>query len=284
MRALLEFIAKYYHWAVFTALEVIAITLLLRFNNYQGSVWLTTANTVVGTAQQWHNEAIRFIHLGQVNADLMRRNLRLEQNVEFLQAQLDSVTHDSTAAERLQAQRLRPLDIIPAKVITNSVLRRNNLITINRGRRDGIEPEQGVVSGTGIVGIIYMVSDHFSIVMPLLNSHSSISCALRGTRYFGYLRWDGTDPLFCYLDDIPRHARFRVGDIVETSGNGSIFPRGLFVGRVAAIENSDDGLSYKLRIHLGINFSRLADVAVIRQEFQPEVRELEQKADSAMAR
>ena len=284
MRALLEFIVKYYHWAVFVALEVIAVTLLFRFNNYQGSVWLTTANTIVGTAHAWENEAIRFVHLGQTNAELMQRNLRLEQNVNFLQGQLDSLLHDSTASERLLARRLRDIDFIQAKVITNSVLRRNNLITINAGALEGVKPEQGVVCGTGIVGIVYMVSDHFSIVMPLLNSHSSISCALRGTGYFGYLRWDGEDPFFCYLDDIPRHARFKVGDIVETSGFGSVFPRGLFVGRVSAIENSDDGLSYKLRIHLGINFSRLDDIAVIRQAFQPELHELEQKADSAMAR
>lgn len=284
MRALLEFIVKYYHWAVFAVLEIIAITLLLRFNNYQGSVWLTTANSVVGTAQEWHHEAIRFVHLGQTNAELMRRNLRLEQNVAFLHAQLDSLMHDSTATERLQASRLRGMDIIQAKVVTNSVLHRNNLVTINVGSRDGVKPEMGVVCGTGIVGIVYMVSDHYSIVLPLLNSHSNISCALRGTRYFGCLRWDGNDPFYCYLDDIPRHARFKVGDIVETSGNGSIFPRGLFVGRVKAIENSDDGLSYKLRIHLGINFARLDNVAVIRQEFQPELRELEQQADSAMTR
>ena len=282
MRALLEFIAKYYHWFVFVALEVISITLLFRFNNYQSSVWFTTANTAVGTAQAMEQEAIRFVHLGQTNAELTRRNLQLEQDNKILRDLIDSLQHDSTASERALAQRLRGIDMLSANVVTNSVLRRDNLITINVGAVDGVQPEQGVVCGTGIVGITYMVSDHFTIVMPLLNRRSSISCALRDTGYFGYLRWDGKDPFFCYLEDIPRHARFKVGDIVETSGFGSVFPRGLFVGRVSAIENSDDGLSYKLRVHLGINFSRLDDVSVIRQAFQPEIQELEQKADSTM--
>ena len=283
MRALLEFIAKFYHWLVFVALEVAATMLIFRFNNYQGSVWLTTANTVVGTLDSWEREAIRFVHLGQANTELTRRNLRLEQNVAFLRARLDSLTHDSTVSERLHSQRMEGVDMLQARVITNSVLRRNNLITINVGAADGVEPEQGVVGGTGIVGIVYMVSEHYSIVMPLLNSHFSMSCCLRDSGYFGQLKWDGKDPFFAILDDIPRHARFKIGDTVETSGFSSIFPKGLFVGRVSAIENSDDGLSYRLRIHLGINFSRLDDVCVVRQAFQPELRQLEEQADSAMA-
>jgi rod shape-determining protein MreC len=125
-----------------------------------------------------------------------------------------------------------------------------------------------------------MTSQHFSIVQPLLNSRSRISCRLRDTQYFGYLKWEGGSPLYAILDDIPRHARFKVGDIVETSGFSSVFPPGIFVGKVSKIENSDDGLSYKLQVHLGTDFSRLQDVCIVQQRFQSEIHTLEQKADS----
>ena len=280
MRSLLEFIAKYYHWFLFVILETVSLMLLFQFNHYQGSVWLTTANEVVGRINTWEQQALRYVNLGRENEDLMRRNIVLEQNISVLTDQLARLTHDSTVTERLQAMRMASLHTIPAKVVTNSVLRRNNYLTIDVGAADGVEPEMGVVCGTGIVGIVHITSEHYSIVMPLLNSHSSISCRLRGSQFFGHLKWDGGHPLFAILDDIPRHARFKVGDIVETSGFSAVFPRGIFVGKVEKIENSDDGLSFKLRVHLGTDFSRLQDVTVIAQEFHSEQTDLEHKADS----
>ena len=282
MRALLDFLVKYYHWLIFVALEGISLVLLFQFNHYQNSVWLTTANTVVGRINDWEQQALRYMTLGGVNEALTQRNLLLEQNNRALAQYVDELTHDSTRSEQLQAGRLSGLRLIPARVTTNSVMHRDNLMTINAGEADGVRPEMGVVSGTGIVGIVYLTSQHYSIVLPLLNSHSNISCRLRGSQYFGCLRWDGRSPLFASLDDIPRHARFKVGDIVETSGFSSVFPPGLFVGKVDRIENSDDGLSYKLRVNLSLDFARLQDVCVVAQEFQTEVKELEQRADSLM--
>ena len=280
MKTLLDFLAKYYHWLVFFILEVVSFVLLFQFNHYQNSVWLTTANAIVGRIDLWERSVLNYLTLGQVNEQLMRRNLLLQQNNDELQRRLAELTHDSSQTERLLAERLQGVRLLPAKVVTNSVMRRDNYITISAGEADGVEPEMGVVSGTGIVGIVYMTSRHYSIVMPLLNQHSRISCRLRDSQYFGYLRWEGDNPLHAVLDDIPRHARFKVGDIVETSGFSSIFPPGIFVGRVRAISNSDDGLSYKLKVLLGTDFSRLQDVCVVAQEFQTEVSELEQRADS----
>ena len=280
MKTLLDFLAKYYHWLIFFILEVVSFVLLFQFNHYQNSVWLTTANAVVGRIDLWERSVLNYLTLGQVNEQLMRRNLLLQQNNDELQRRLAELTHDSTQTEQLLAKRLQGVRLLPAKVVTNSVMRRDNYITISAGEADGVEPEMGVVSGTGIVGIVYMTSRHYSIVMPLLNQHSRISCRLRDSQYFGYLRWEGDNPLHAVLDDIPRHARFKVGDIVETSGFSSIFPPGIFVGRVRAISNSDDGLSYKLKVLLGTDFSRLQDVCVVAQEFQTEVSELEQRADS----
>ena len=280
MRNLLDFLAKYYHWLIFLLLEVVSFVLLFQFNHYQNSVWLTTANTVVGHIDAWERNLLDYMALGDANRQLTQRNLFIEQNNAALMRQIQELTHDSTRTELLQAQRLQDVDLMPAEVVTNSVLRKNNWMTVSAGSLDGVEPEMGVVCGTGIVGIILAVSDHFSIVTPLLNGNSSVSCRLRGSSYIGFLRWDGRSPLYCILDDIPRHARFKVGDIVETSGHGSTFPAGLFVGRVSAIENSDDGLSYRLRVHLGMDFSRMQRVCIVRQKFQQELRNLEAKADS----
>ena len=78
-------------------------------------------------------------------------------------------------------------------MVQNSVNKQNNLITIDRGSADGIKEDMGVVSGNGVVGVVYMVGSHYSVVMPIISVHSSISCEVDGTGYFGYLRWLGGD-------------------------------------------------------------------------------------------
>lgn len=280
MRALIDFLEKYHHYLLLIVLEGLSLALLFQFNHYHSSVWLTTANVVVGKVYAWEQEALRYVNLGQANEELMRRNLVLEHNNAELSRRILELTHDSTWAERQHAQRLADFQLLPAKIITNSVLRRNNFITIDRGEADGVKAEMGVVCGTGIVGIVFQTSNHYSIVLPLLNSHSSISCRLRGSSFFGYLHWDGGNPLYASLDDVPRHARFKVGDVVETSGFSSVFPPGIFIGKIDAITNSDDGLSYKLRIHLGVDFANLQNVSVVMQQNHAELHDLEQKADS----
>lgn len=254
--------------------------LLFRFNLYQGSVWFTSANTVSGRVLEWESDFLSYIALGERNKDLMRKNLVLEQRVRALTELLDRAEHDSTYTEMRQRELLDGFGMVPAEVVSNSVNRHNNYLTINKGELDGVKPEMGVVCGTGIVGIVYLTSLHYAIVMPLLNSKSNISCCLRGTDYFGYLRWDGRHPLYASLGDIPRHARLKEGMTVETSGFSAVFPAGLFVGKVTKVENSEDGLSYKLQVNLSTDFARLRDVCVLTTPNWVEIDSLQQKIES----
>ena len=172
--------------------------------------------------------------------------------------------------------------LIRAKVVSNTIDRRDNLITIDRGRADGVHEDMGVISGTGIVGVVYMAAEHYSIVLPALNSRSRISCSIRGRNYFGYLTWPGGSPVEAYVEDIPRHARFKKGEWVETSGYSAIFPKGVAVGKIVAIYNSRDGLSYSLKVHLCTDFACLRDVFVINDPTLPEQRRLMESARDSL--
>lgn len=164
--------------------------------------------------------------------------------------------------------------LIPARIIDNSVRKRDNMIVIDVGSEDGVAPEMGVLSGTGVVGIVSGVTPHHALVMSILNSHSSISCRLRGTEYFGYLKWKGGRPLRAYMDDVPRHAHIEKGDIVETSGFSNVFPAGIFLGKVAEIKNSSDGLAYELEILLSTDIANLRHVNVINNLIKEELDSL----------
>lgn len=263
MRGILDWLSRYSHWLVLLLLEGISLYLLVSFNRYQGSVWFTGANRVVGRVEAWHQGMLTYISLGERNRELTERNIQLEQELEVLRTEVAELTHDSSYTERAMARRLHDTPLLQARVISNSIRLRDNYLTIDRGLLDGVRPEMGVVSGTGIVGIVSHVTDRYAVVMSILNSKSGISCRIRGNNYFGYLHWQGGDVLTAQLDDVPRHASFRVGDAVETSGFSNVFPPGIFVGRVVQIGDSQDGLSFQLMVRLSTDLANLRDVAVI---------------------
>lgn len=265
MHNLTEFLAKHNHRFVFLVLEVVSMVLLFRYNSYQGSVWFSSANAVTGKVYEWDSAVESYFSLSGVNSQLTQRNAFLEQQVRMLDDSIARLTRSQeTAVTRLSSMvPFQGCRLIPAKVVANMVNRYDNLITIDKGSADGVKRDMGVVCGMGVVGIVYLVSEHYSIVIPALNSHSNISCTIQRRGYFGYLRWRGGSSQLAYLEDVPRHAHFKLGDNVVTSGYSSVFPPGVMVGKVLHVFNSADGLSYRVQVKLSTDFARLRDVCLV---------------------
>ena len=263
MRNLLDFLVKYNYWFLFLFLEAVSFVLLFQFNSYQGSVWFSSANAVTGKIYETSSEIESYFQLSKINSELTQRNLYLEQRLHKLEKQIGDSAADSTMEKSLLVKSLQPHRVIPAKVISMTAGRLDNLITINKGEVDGIKKDMGVVCGTGVVGIVYLTSKHYSIVIPILNSQSNISCVIQGRGYFGYLHWTGGDVSQAYVDDVPRHAHFRLYDNVVTSGYSSVFPAGIIVGKILHVYNSADQMSYRLRVKLSTDFGKLRDVCVV---------------------
>lgn len=277
MRNLLLFLQKYNYALLFLLLEACSLTLLFRFNSYQGSVWFTSANTLSGEVHALQAEVLSYFALRQLNRDLTDRNVQLELENGALRKHLEE-TADSAAltpAMRLLTEQYRT---VAASVVHISLNRKDNYLTIDRGEADGVKPEMGVLSGNGLAGIVCQTTPHYALVMPLLHSNSHISCRIRGRGYFGYLRWDGGESQYAILGDVPRHAFFRKGDMVETSGYSDVFPAGIPVGRIVAVYDSSDGLAYELKVKLSTDFGRLRDVRVICRQENPELRLLHSQA------
>lgn len=282
MRNLLEFLAKYNHWFVFLILEVVSMVLLFQYNSYQGSAWFSSANAVTGKLYEWDANVETFFSLTKVNQELTQRNAYLEQEVQKLSDSLVSATKDSSIYHRDQFALLRNYRLIPAKVVANSIDKPGNLMTIDKGSADGIHKDMGVISGTGVVGIVYLVAEHYAIVIPVLNTKSNISCMIQNRGYFGYLRWKGGVSDLAYLEEVPRHAHFKLGDYVVTSGYSAVFPPGVRVGRILHVFNSADGLSYRVQLRLSTDFARLRDVCVIDDAAMKERLEIMRAAQDSI--
>ena len=277
MRNLLNFFLKYNYWFLFILLEVISFALLFRFNNYQGSAFFTSSNQVAGMVYEVANNVTGYFHLKSINDDLVQENVELELQIERLRSVLMELTADSVGIEKVKADALKGYDIYRANVINNSLTHVDNYITLDKGENDGIRPEMGVINGSGVVGIVYHTSANYSVIIPILNSKSSISCKIKRSDYFGFLKWDGGSSEYATVKDMPRHSLFSLGDTIVTSGHSAVFPGGIPIGTVEDISDSHDGLSYLLKVKLFTDFGRLNDVRVIAQKGQEEQIELEQK-------
>ena len=275
MRNLLNFLLKYNYWFLFIFLEVICFVLLFRFNNYQQSVYFTSANVVTGKVYEVSGSVSSYFHLKSVNEDLLDRNMLLEQQIANLENALRERQVDSVIVNSIRNLDNKDYQIFKAHVIRNSLNQADNYITLDKGSSSGIRPEMGVVDGNGVVGIVYKTSPNYSLVISVLNSKSSISCKIVGSEYFGYLKWEHGDSRYAYLKDLPRHAEFNLGDTVVTSGYSTVFPAGVMVGTVDDMSDSNDGLSYLLKIKLATDFGKLGDVRVIARTGQMEQQELE---------
>ena len=284
MRNLLDFLYKYHHWLIFILLEVVSVVLLFQYNSYQGSVWFTSANAISGKMFEWKSDMTSYLSMAKVNEELTLRNIYQERQLDQLRRLYAEATKDTTLSERKGLEFLSQYQLIPAKVVDNSIHKLENLITIDKGRKDGVEPDMGVACGNGVVGVVYLVSDHYAVVISALNAaSSSISCSIRNRGYFGYLHWYGGDPSVAYVEDVPRHAKFKLGEWMVTSGFSSIFPSGVQVGKIEQAYNSSDGLSYKLKVRLSTDFGNLRDVVVISDKSIAERAALMQAARDSIS-
>ena len=283
MRNLLEFLQNHFHWVLFVVLEALSGILLFQYNSYQNSVWFMSANWATGKVYEWSSWMESFFSMSTNNEDSTLRNFYLERQVNQLRRLYQEATTKKDPKEVEELEKLQQYKLIPAKVITNELHLANNLITIDKGEQDGVEVGMGVACGQGVVGVVYLTSAHYSIIIPVLNMKSSrISCAIRNRGYFGVLRWDGRDAGIAYVEDIPRHARFNKGEWVETNGFSTIFPPGVLVGQIKQVYNSRDGLSYRLQVRLSTDFGNLRDVVVISDKTIAERMRLMQAARDSL--
>lgn len=271
MQTLVEFLKRFNHWVIFILLEVISLVMLFRFNHYQGSVWFTQANAVSATVNGIYSDILAFINLKNVNERLTEQNTTLQIQLAQLREQLADQAQKPNVNDQNNLSTIKDYKIFKAKVVSSSIVKNDNYIVVNRGSADGIRQNMGVIGGGGIVGTVYATSAHYSLVLPLINEKSSINCRVRGTEYFGTLEWPGGNILMANLNGIKSYAQIKKGAVIETSGYSSIFPPGLFVGKVVGVSDAPDGITMQLKVNLGTNFGNLRDVNIFQNMHKAEI-------------
>lgn len=274
MRNLLNFLIRYGTWILFAFYVVISCVLLFSHNSFQQSVFLTSANGVSSAVFGTTSEVTGYFHLRSINESLQASNAVLENEVLNLRhqvAELQTKLSDTLEFDNIPQR----FDYVSATVINNSVRHPRNYFSINRGYLDGVEKGMGVVDQNGIVGIVNVTGKHTARVISLLNETQHFSVKVKDTNFIGSLAWKGGDSSIGYMEQVPRHAKFHVGDTVVTSGYSNTFPPDIPVGIVMnRIKGSDDNF-FIIKLRLTSDFKALSTVRVIKDEYKAELDSLE---------
>ncbi|MFN5705863.1 MAG: rod shape-determining protein MreC [bacterium] len=274
MRNLWIFFLRYYAIFLFLFLEVIAFTLIINNNSYQGASYFNSANIVAANIYSSLSDVESYVHLKSVNDSLAIENARLKNQLKserYSNKVIKGIVTDSASIQRYK--------YLQAKVVNNTTMKRNNYITLDKGYIHGVRKNMGVICGDGIVGIVKDVSEHFSTVISFLHKDSKLSAQLNSTKDFGSLVWEGVNPREGLLKDIPTHVKITTGDSVTTTGFSSIFPEGVMIGKVKNAEQKSGDNFHNVEVSLSTNFSALRYVYVVTDILSTEKIRLEAKEE-----
>lgn len=274
MRNLIFFLQRYYLFFLFLFFESIAFYLLVNHNNFQQAAVVNTSNAMVGKFYESMSGLTDYLHLRETNEMLQRENAMFRTG-------LYNSYYDKSAVKiiKIDSNLQQQFTYMAAKVINNTTNKRNNYLTLNRGRIHGVTKKMGVICPNGVVGIVMNVSEHYCSVLSLLNKNSRISTKVKETSDFGPLVWDGDNPDYATLVDINKHADIKVGQNVVTSSFSTIFPENIPIGKILKVQYDEGGNFYKLKVKLSTNFNNLTSVYIINNLMKEEVEQLEEKSE-----
>lgn len=274
MHNLLKILLRYGNFLVFISLEVVAFLLFSLNNTYPRSSMLSTANQVVAWQNEQISEIKSYFRLKELNEELAIENTQLRNQISVLQ----EFANDSIAQQKILNYNTN-IHYIPAKVVQITTLNKNNYLTINRGKKDSVQRGQGIINTEGVVGIVQTVGTNYSVVLPIINTHTNVSCRFDKNNYITTLQWDGKDSRFAYLSDVTSHLIINPGDSIVTSGLSPVFPEGIPVGIVDNCILKEGASYYSIRVKLHTNFKQLKYVNVVCNTDKEEIDELINELD-----
>ncbi len=272
MRSLLNFLLRIHFLLLFILIEIFSITLLVNNNNFHKARFVNFTRQLAGNFYTKTSNFKQYLSLTEENKRLAEENNRLLNIIESTYKS-DEIFFRSVN-DTIYNQRYQ---YTPARIINNSINKKHNFLTLNKGSLQGLRSEMAVVADGSIVGVIKGVSKNYATVISLLNLDLRISSKVKKNGYFGSLNWSGEDYQTAVLREIPLHADIQLGDTIITSGYSSIFPEGILIGFISDFEEKS-GSFYEIEVRLSTDFKKLSNVNVIGNLLQTEKIELEKQA------
>lgn len=248
MQQLIDFILRKKDVVVYFILLFLSLSFIFNSNYFHKSKVILFSNSITNYTNEVFENINWYFELKKINSSLVEENLILKNQLEKF---IEKKSIDSLKNVAFQYQN--------AKVISNNLSSFKNNLIINKGTKHGLKNEMGVISSTGIVGIIDRTSKNYSSVMSVLNTESKINAKVKRTSHFGTLEWNGLSNRDLLLNDIPETADIKIGDSIITGGMSLIFPEGINIGVISEIMKQEKFNDTVMKVHIN-NQVKIANI------------------------
>lgn len=259
MQQIVNFIIRNKTFLLFLLLFLVSLLFTIQSHSYHKSKFINSANFLSGGVYNTTNNVSEYFDLIEQNKILQEENSRLKSLLFNSTRHLDSTYIDTTTFNNKYR-------FTTAQVIKNSYSQSNNILTINKGERDSIKQDLGVITSKGILGIIENTNNKYATVLSILNTTSRISAQLKKTNHFGTLSWDGATPKIIQLTDIPKNAPVTKGDTIATSGRSAIFPKGVPIGIIESYKLDAAENYYEINVALFNDMTNIEHIYIIENK------------------
>jgi rod shape-determining protein MreC len=257
MQQIINFIIKNKTFLLFLLLLSTSLFLTIQSHSYHKSKFINSANFLTGGIYKSVNDIGNFFNLKTENEILLEENNRLKSIL--FNSNKDSIKEDYKDSTLVN----KNYSLTAAQVYKNSFSATNNYLTINKGEKDSIEQDFGVITSKGIVGIIDNTSRNYARVMSVLNTNIRVNAQLKKTNHFGTLKWNGKSPKYVQLVDLPKQAPVTVGDTIITGGLSTIFPKGIPIGVVSTFNIDATENYFEIDVKLFNDMTNIGHVYII---------------------
>lgn len=273
MRKLFEFIRSVYVVVLFLVLEVAAVSYYAHSSYYTQARLLARSNQVVGGVHGLFAGIRHYFSMGRENRQLLGRVTQLEERLAQYEEAATAARLDSYM-EDIGESKYR---YTAASVVANTINRSQNLLTLDRGRRDGVVPEMAVLSPDGaMAGYVVDCTERYAVAMSVLNTSFRASGKLADADYYGSIYWDGEDQHVVILGELSKYADPQPGQEVVTTGFSQYFPADVLIGWVESASLNETRTAYTVRVRLAAEMSRLGEVVLVGNRDLFEIRDLQQ--------
>lgn len=269
MQQIINFLIRNKNFLLFLFLLLLSMVFTIQSHAYHKSKFISSTAYLSSGFYNWKYAIYQYFGLKEINERLYSENSQLRNRIAMLEDQLGNSlnTMDSLWC-------FAPFTYIPAQVYRNDYAKMNNYILINKGKKDHIKPDMGVITDKGIVGIVENSSERYSRIISILNSNSSINAGLHKSNHYGSLTWNGRDPNILQLETIPKQAILRVGDTIITHGRSTIFPKGIGIGTIIHYELDQSQNYYLVHVKLFNDMTNLGFVYAIALRDKSQIEKL----------
>ena len=255
MRQIIDFFVRNKNFILFLSLLLISLILIFSNSKYHNSFILNSTNNVTGKVFETNSSILSYLNLKNENDLLSKENTLLKKNI--YNSDLVTASGNITGIDSFRDYY-------------------NNYLTINKGKKDSINQDMGVVSNKGIIGITDRVSRNYSRVISILNTKLNLNAKLKKSNHFGVLNWDGVSFSTVQLKDLPKQSPVNIGDTIVTGGNSFIFPEGILIGEISSFKLDDTQNYIEIEVDLFNDMTNLNNVYIIKNNHIEELKELDE--------